>query len=83
MRDVYDYPILATAILEDVDVLITGDKDFAVVDIDHPEILASTDSLLKMPSISLCIRYLSAQNKSAIYCCNYSFDQSHAAHIWS
>ena len=39
MRDVYDYPIIVTAILEDVDVLISGDKDFAVVDIDHPEII--------------------------------------------
>ena len=47
MRDVYDYPILATAILEDVDVLITGDKDFAVVDIDHPEILTPTEFLSK------------------------------------
>lgn len=47
MRDVYDYPILATAILVDVDVLITGDKDFAVVDIDHPEILTTTEFLSK------------------------------------
>jgi len=43
IRDAYDYPILATAILEDVDVLITGDKDFAAVDIEHPEILTPTE----------------------------------------
>ncbi len=47
MRDVYDYPILATAILEDVDVLITGDKDFVVVDIDRPEIVTPTEFLSK------------------------------------
>jgi len=47
IRDVYDYPILATAILEDVDVLITGDKDFAVVDIDRPEILTPKEFLDK------------------------------------
>lgn len=47
MRDVYDYPILATAILEDVDVLISGDKDFAAVDTDRPEILTPTEFLSK------------------------------------
>jgi len=47
IRDVYDYPILATAMLEDVDVLITGDKDFSVVDVNHPEILTPTEFLLK------------------------------------
>ena len=34
-----DYPVLYTAIVEDVDVLITGDKDFADVGIERPEIL--------------------------------------------
>lgn len=47
MRDLYDYPILATAILEYVDVLITGDKDFAAVEIDRPEILTPTEFLSK------------------------------------
>lgn len=47
IRDVYDYPILATAMLEDVDLLITGDKDFSVVDVNHPEILTPTEFLLK------------------------------------
>jgi len=47
MRDEYDYPILSTAILEDVDILITGDKDFAVVDIDRPEILTPSQFLRK------------------------------------
>ena len=47
MRDMHDLPILATAILEDVDVIITGDEDFAVVNIDRLEILTPTEFLLK------------------------------------
>lgn len=47
IRDENDYIILHTAIIEDVDVLITGDKDFAAVDIDRPEILTPTEFLSK------------------------------------
>jgi len=39
LRDAKDEPILASAILADVDILITGDKDFADVKIDRPIIL--------------------------------------------
>lgn len=39
IRDPKDYPVLYTAIAEDVDVLVTGDKDFAEVDVERPEIL--------------------------------------------
>ncbi len=39
IRDVKDYPVLYTAILEDVDILVTGDSDFKDVDVDKPEIL--------------------------------------------
>lgn len=39
IRDVKDYPVLYTAMLEDVDVLITGDSDFESVDVEKPEIL--------------------------------------------
>lgn len=39
IRDVKDYPILYTAILEDVDVLVSGDNDFCDVDVEKPEIL--------------------------------------------
>lgn len=39
MRDQKDTPILATAIIEGVDVLLTGDKDFLALDIKFPEIL--------------------------------------------
>lgn len=39
IRDEKDYPVLYTAIVEDVDILITGDKDFAEVAMERPEIL--------------------------------------------
>jgi putative PIN family toxin of toxin-antitoxin system len=39
IRHKKDYPILASAIIADVDVLITGDGDFEPVEIDRPEIL--------------------------------------------
>ena len=42
IRDINDYPVLYTAITEGVDILITGDKDFADVDVDKPEILTPT-----------------------------------------
>ena len=47
IRDVKDYPVLYTAIQEDVDVLLTGDKDFADVQVEKPEILIPTDFLSK------------------------------------
>lgn len=43
IRDVKDYPVLYTAILEDVDVLVTGDSDFEDVDVDKPEILTPAE----------------------------------------
>lgn len=39
IRDEHDYPILASAIIADVDVFITGDKDFSDVDVERPEIM--------------------------------------------
>jgi len=39
VRDTKDEPVLASAILADVDILITGDKDFTPVRIDRPVIL--------------------------------------------
>ena len=39
IRDLDDRPILASAILADVDVLLTGDKDFDDVVIDRPKIM--------------------------------------------
>lgn len=43
IRDIKDYPVLYTAIIEDVDILITGDKDFKGIDIEKPEIMAPTE----------------------------------------
>jgi putative PIN family toxin of toxin-antitoxin system len=39
IRDKKDYPILASAVIADVDVFITGDKDFGALDLERPEIL--------------------------------------------
>lgn len=39
IRDKDDEKVLYSAILADVDVLITGDKDFNEIDIEKPEIL--------------------------------------------
>lgn len=43
IRDEKDYPVLYTAIHEDVDILITGDKDFADVQTNRIEILTPAD----------------------------------------
>ena len=40
IRDPDDYPILLSAIDADVDVLLSGDKDFYGVDCERPEILS-------------------------------------------
>lgn len=45
VRDPKDSPILATAILENVDVLVTGDKDFLVLDVEMPDIVNMTEFL--------------------------------------
>ena len=47
IRDKKDYPVLASAIIADVDVFITGDKDFSVLDIDRPEIMTISDFSFK------------------------------------
>ena len=39
IRDKKDYPILASAVIADVDVFITGDKDFGGLDLEYPEIM--------------------------------------------
>ena len=40
IRDIKDYPVLYTAIIEDIDILITGDKDFSDINIHKPEIMS-------------------------------------------
>ena len=39
IRDINDYPVLYSAIISNVDILITGDLDFKDVEIEHPEIM--------------------------------------------
>ena len=43
LRDEKDKPILAAAILADVDMIVTGDKDFLESGIEHPEIISHVD----------------------------------------
>ena len=43
IRDVKDVPILATAILENVDILVTGDEDFLVLQTERPEIMTMAE----------------------------------------
>jgi len=38
-------PVLVSAIQEDVDILITGDKDFSDIEIEKPEILTPSEYL--------------------------------------
>ena len=45
MRDAKDSPILATAIMEKIDVFVTGDKDFLVLDVEMPEIVTMAEFL--------------------------------------
>lgn len=45
IRDKNDYPVLYTAIMEDIDILITGDKDFFSINIEKPEILTPSEFL--------------------------------------
>jgi len=47
IRDEKDYPILYTAIIEDVDVFITGDEDFDEVEVDKPEIMTAAEFIAK------------------------------------
>ena len=39
IRDMDDYPVLASAMNADMDVLVTGDKDFDDVKINRPQIM--------------------------------------------
>ena len=45
IRDSHDYPVIYTAIKEEVDVLITGDKDFLDLEIETPRILTPREYL--------------------------------------
>lgn len=47
VREVKDFPILATAIMENVGVLVTGDKDLRIVEIEYPEIMTMSEFVEK------------------------------------
>jgi len=47
IRDAKDYPVLYIAILENIDILITGDKDFAEVEIEKPDLMPPADFMAK------------------------------------
>ena len=48
IRDINDYPVLYTAIIENIDIFITGDKDFLDVEIEMPEIMMPGEFLEKV-----------------------------------
>ena len=45
IRDAKDQPILNAAIISDVDILLTGDKDFLSLDLEHPKCMNVTEFL--------------------------------------
>lgn len=47
LRDENDIPILYSAVLAEVDILITGDKDFDNVDLKRPKIMTARQFLEK------------------------------------
>ena len=47
IRDIKDLPILVSAMIEDVDVLISGDEDFASIEIERPEIMTPKKFVIK------------------------------------
>ena len=47
IRDSNDYPVLYSAITNDIAIFITGDKDFQEIDINRLEILTPTEFIQK------------------------------------
>ncbi len=45
IRDPKDYPILYTAVIENVDLIMSGDEDFKDTDLTHPEIVTPAEFL--------------------------------------
>lgn len=52
IRDAKDQPILNAAIIADVDVILTGDKDFLSLDMEYPRCM-SVSQFLEMDNIEL------------------------------
>jgi putative PIN family toxin of toxin-antitoxin system len=47
IRDTNDYPILYAAITGQIDILVTGDKDFFDIKVERPEIMMPLDFLAR------------------------------------
>ena len=47
IRDAKDQPILNAAIVADVDVILTGDKDFLCLDMEHPKCITAAEFLTR------------------------------------
>lgn len=47
IRDMKDYPVLYTAIIENIDIFLTGDKDFLDINIERPEIMTPAEFIDK------------------------------------
>ncbi len=45
IRDVTDEPILNAAVQENIDIILTGDKDFLSVNIEHPKCMTAAQFL--------------------------------------
>lgn len=45
IRDAKDQPILNVAIVSDVDIILTGDKDFLSLEMEHPQCMTVTQFL--------------------------------------
>lgn len=45
IRDAKDQPILNAAIVSDVDIILTGDKDFLCLDMEHPKCMTAAQFL--------------------------------------
>ena len=43
MRDAKDQPILDAAVVFDVDIILTGDKDFLSLDMEHPKCITPAE----------------------------------------
>jgi len=50
IRDAKDQPILNAAIVSDVDIILTGDKDFLSLDMERPRTMTATEFLAQEKS---------------------------------
>ncbi len=53
IRDMMDRPILRSAIVSDVDIILTGDKDFLESGIDRPRMMTPSDFMFVHSSFKI------------------------------